>query len=224
MNTSKFRFTLDLQSIQSQISIPVTRGDTARTWEISFSDGNRPFILGEGILAKLEIKRPTGTYMEEFCAIENETNVRYSFSQNENTAAVEGVHACALILYGADGELIGSPRFTMIVSERVISADDINLSDSNLSAIDAMIAAEAARQSAEVGRVNAEASRQSAESAREQTAEQMRNILAQNRFLPEIGTGDEGKLLGVSGGRYALVFAGTGGVTVAEYDGEVVIA
>ena len=224
MGTSNFRFTLDLQSVQSQISIPVTRGDTARTWKISFSDGNRPFILEDGVLAKLEIKRPTGTHSEEFCAIEERTNVLYRFSQNENTASVEGLHECAVILYGADGSVIASPRFTMIVTDRVISSDDINLSDDDLSAIDAMIAAEASRQSAEQGRVNAEAERQTAESAREQTAEQMRNILTDSRFLPEITSGDEGKLLGVSGGRYALVFADTGGVTVAEYDGEVVIA
>ncbi len=166
MNASKFRFTLDLQRTQSQVSIPITRGDTGRTWYISFSDGSLPFALGEGCLAKLEIKRPTGTFLEEFCPIENGTTVKYAFSQNENTAAVEGLHECAVILYGTDGETIGSPRFTMIVTDRVISSDDINLSDENKTTIDTIIAAEASRQEAEEGRINAEAARVSAEAER----------------------------------------------------------
>ena len=166
MHTSKFRFTLDLQTTQSQVSIPITLGDTARTWYISFSDGSLPFALADGCLAKLEIKRPTGTFLEEFCPIENGTTVCYSFSQNTNTAAVEGLHECAVILYDSEENVIGSPRFTMIVTDRLISSDDLNLTDENRTAIDAIITAEASRQAAEAGRVNAEAERISAETAR----------------------------------------------------------
>lgn len=168
MNSSKFRFTLDLHKTQSQVSIPVTRGDTARAWYISFSDGSLPYELADGCLAKLEIKRPTGTHIEAFCAIENHTTVKYEFSQNENTAAVEGIHECAVVLFGVDGDIIGSPRFTMIVSDRVINSDDVNLSDNDLSAIEAMVTAEAGRQKAELDRANAEASRIEAEKQREQ--------------------------------------------------------
>ena len=298
MHTSKFRFTLNLQSVQSQISIPITLGDTGRTWYISFSDGSLPFALGEGCLAKLEIKRPTGTFLEEFCAIENETTVRYSFSQNKNTAAVEGIHECAVILYDKEDNVIGSPRFTMIVTDRVISSDDINLSDENRIAIDGMITAEAARKLAETGRVNAEASRQTsetarataetarataetaraetetarataetarvnaektrtetetarataekaradaetarqeaeknrvnaealrqdAESVREQNAVLFRKMMEENRFLPSASTADEGKLLGISGGKYALIVPSTGGALIdANPDGD----
>lgn len=173
MNTSKFRFTLDLQKTQSQISIPVTLGDTARTWLISFSDGGQPYAIEEVSLAKLEIKRPTGTYMEEFCAIENGTTVRYSFSQNENTALVEGINQCAVILYGTDGEILASPRFTMLVIDRVVAIDDINISDEDQGVIDRIIATEKARVEAETGRVNAEAERHAAELLR-QTAETAR--------------------------------------------------
>lgn len=166
MNSSTYRFILDLHSTQSQISLPVTLGDTARVLEISLSDGGLPYIIETGALAKLEIKRPTGTYLEEFCPIERNTTIRYPFTQNQNTAAVAGVHDCAIILYDAEGNKIGSPRFSMVVSERVINSDDINLTDEDKSAIDAMIATEASRQAAETGRVNAEASRVNAEGAR----------------------------------------------------------
>jgi len=209
MHTSKFRFTLDLQTTQSQVSIPITLGDTGRTWYISFSDGSLPFALADGCLAKLEIKRPTGTFLEEFCPIENGTTVKYAFSQNENTAAVEGLHDCAVILYNTEGEMIGSPRFTMIVIDRVISSDDLNLSDENRTAIDAIIAAEASRQDAETGRINAEAERQNAEINRERNAAQIKTLIEENRFLPKIEEADNGKIVGVQAGMYVLL-SGTG--------------
>lgn len=169
MISSNFRFVLDLHSTQSQISIPVTKGDTARVWYISLSDGGLPYIIENGCLAKIEIKRPTGTFLEAFCPIEKNTTVKYDFSQDEitkNTAAVEGVHDCSVTIYDAEGKKIGSPRYTMVVSDRVVNSDDINLTDEDMTAIGAMIAAEASRQSAEGGRVNAEAERVKAEEAR----------------------------------------------------------
>ena len=184
MNSSIYRFILDLHSTQSQISLPVTLGDTARVFEISFSDGGMPYILETGVLAKLEIKRPTGTYLVAFCAIERNTTIKYDFSQNENTAVVPGVHDCSIILYDAEGKEIGSPRFSMVVSDRVINSDDINLTDEDITAIDAMIAAEASRQAAETGRVNAEASRQEAEEKRVETLNQIREALANGEFDP----------------------------------------
>ena len=160
MNTSQYRFTLDLQSTQSQVCIPVTRGDTARTWLISFRDGSKTYTLTDGCLAKLEILRPTGTHIEEFCAIEKNATVRYSFSQNKNTAAVEGFHECAVVLYDEEGHIIGSPRFSMIVSGRVINRDNINLSDEDKLIVESMITAEVSRKNAESERVLAESSRE----------------------------------------------------------------
>ena len=170
MNSSTYRFILDLHSTQSQISLPVMHGDTARVWYISLADGGLPFIIEDGWLAMLTIKRPTGTFIQAFCAIENNTTIKYDFAQDEitnKTAIEEGVHNCEVTLYDAEGRIIGSPRFSMIVSSRVVNRDDINLSDDDLTAIDAMMLAEASRQAAEIGRVNSEAARVSAEERRE---------------------------------------------------------
>lgn len=164
---SKFYFLLDLQVSQSQISIPVLLGDTAREWHISFADGGKAFFIEDGVLAKLEIKRPSGTFINEFCPIKNNTTVVYSFSQNTSTAARAGLHECNIVLYSPEGLTIASARFAMVVSARAINSDDINLSDEDLTAIDAIISAEAARVVAETKRVNAEALRVDAEEDRE---------------------------------------------------------
>lgn len=167
MNSSKHRFSLDMHSHQSQISIPALLGDSSRSLYISFTDGGNPYFIEDGCLAKISIKRPTGTFLEEFCDIENNTTVVYHFSQNKNTCAVEGIHDCDVVLYGADGGQIASPRFTMVVSERVIRTDDINISDEDKTAIDNIIQVEAARVVAESARVKAEAARVDAENNRE---------------------------------------------------------
>ena len=166
MNSSNYRFTLDLHKAQSQTAIPALLGDTSRILHINFTDGGVPYTIEVGCLAKITIRRPSGTYLEEFCEIKNNTTVIYHFSQNENTCAVEGIHECDVTLYDVEGGQVGSPRFSLIVSEKVIRSDDINLSDEDRSAVDAMVAAEASRQAAETGRVNAEAERVAAEAGR----------------------------------------------------------
>jgi hypothetical protein len=166
MNSSNFRFVLDLHSAQSQISIPVTLGDTARVWYISLYDGGLPYIIEDGCIARVEIKRPTGTYIQAPCAVEKNTTVVYDFSMNEDTAVVDGIHDCSVVLVDTEGRVIGAPRFSMVVSDRVVRSDDINISDEDRNAIDGMMAAEASRQLAEAGRVNAEAARVAAEAER----------------------------------------------------------
>lgn len=177
MNSS-YRFILDLHSTQSQISLPVTKGDTARVWYISLSDGGVPYTIPDGILAKLSVKRQTGSTLEAFCAIERNTTVKYDFSEDEitaQTAAVEGIHDCSITLYDAEGRILGTPRFTMVVSDRVLNRDDVVLTDEDITAVDAMLVKEAARQVAEDERASAEGERASAEEARESAETEREN-------------------------------------------------
>lgn len=172
MNSSIYRFTLGMNSSQSQISIPVMLGDTGREWHINLSGGGRPYIIADGCLAKLSIKRPTGTRLEEFCSIEDNTTIVYKFDQNENTCAVEGIHNCDISLYGLDGRVIATARFTMVVSERVVARDDVVLTDEDFTAVDAMLKAETQRQNNEAQRVDAETVRISAEESRSSAEEE----------------------------------------------------
>ena len=166
MNSSAHRFMLDLHSAQSQVSIPVAQGDTARVFYISFADGGLPYTIKDGCLAMISIKRSTGTFLQHFCDIENNTTVKYDFSEEPCTAEVAGVHDCSITLYDEEGKRLASPRFTMVVNERVVNGDDINITDTQQSAIDNMIAAETARQNAEKSRATAESARVEAETAR----------------------------------------------------------
>ena len=155
MNSSIYKITLDLHSTQSQIVVPTSVGDVSRAFYISLSDGGMPYIIDDRCMAALVIKRPTDKNLTEFCSIGGNV-IRYHFSQNENTCAVEGVHDCQIILYDIDGKPIASPRFTMLVSSKVVNKDDLDLSDENEFSLNAIVEAEAARKLAEEARVAAE--------------------------------------------------------------------
>ena len=166
MNSSKFRLTLDLHSVQSQYSIPVMVDDTNVTLLISITDGGIPYKIPDGCLAKLSIKRPTGTYLVEYCKVKNNAVIEYPFSQNKDTCAEEGIHHCDVTLYSPDGEKVGGPRFTMVVSEMVVRRDDIELSEDDYTQVKAIEKVEAERQYAEFLREKAEDDRVQAEANR----------------------------------------------------------
>lgn len=184
MNSSNFRFTLDLHSSQSQVSLPVMLGDTARKFYISLMDGGTPFRIEDGCVAMLTITRPTQNFIQHFCVIEGNTTIVYDFRDDPNTAAAEGLHNCEISLYDAEGALISSPRFSMVVSHRVMSRD-IELDDQDRTILNDMIVSEAARSTAEATRVSNEATRLAAEDERV-IAESIRAINETEREANEL--------------------------------------
>ena len=148
MNSSIYKITLDLHSTQSQIVVPTSVGDVSRAFYISFSDGGMPYVIDDRCMAALVIKRPSGSYFMEFCSIGGNV-IKYHFSQNEETCRDEGVHDCQVILYDINGKPIASPRFTMMVSSKVVNTDDLYLSDEDKVSLNAIVEAEAERKLAE---------------------------------------------------------------------------
>lgn len=229
------KFILDLQKSQSQIAIPIQKGDTARKWLISFSDAGKKVKLERGVLAKIEIKRPTGTQIEMFCPILDETTVVYDFGQYEGSAAVEGVHDCAVILY-TESSHIGTAHFTMVVSERAI--DNYDLSDEDQNIIDSIVEAEAARQNVETtreeneaARIVAEAERVAAEITRESSTEkrlkaiddkvdEVDSMLVDGEFNGEDGISPTVTIANISGGHRVTITDANGTKTFDVFDGE----
>ena len=185
MNSSFYRFILDVQQAQSQVSIPVSLNDTAITLYMSLTDGGKPYVINTGCLAKLSITRPSRSKLHEFCMIEGNASVVYPFSQNPNTASEQGIHECELTLYGRNGEQITTSRFSIIVNERVVNMDDNNgITDEDVGIIDSIVHWEQERKVAEEGRVGAENDRVAAENIRA-TAEEGRVSAENARVLAE---------------------------------------
>lgn len=170
MNYSDYRFTLDVQIHQAQVSVPVTLGDTARRLCISLTDGRKPYVIAEGCIATFNAKKPDGTVVKNSCIIERNTML-YEFT--EQTTNVEGVVNCDITIYGVDGKVLYSPQFILVVDKKVVRDGEIPLSVSELAAFDSILVAEAARKIAEIARETNEEQRQDNENQR-QTNENQR--------------------------------------------------
>lgn len=163
MDSSNYRFTLDMQSEQSQVSLPVRLNDTDRRLYISLTNGGKPYYIEDGCLALFVGIKPDGKDLGNHCIIENNSIIRYDFT--EQTANVAGIINCEIRLFDAEGNLVTSPRFIMIVDSRVVN-NDVTISESEHSIIDEIAQAELARVSAEASRVSAENQRVEAEESR----------------------------------------------------------
>lgn len=162
MNNSSYKFTLDIHSTQSQISIPVKFGDTARELNISLADGAVPYVIADGSRAVFSAKKADGNVILNDCVIEDNARIRYQFT--DQTANVEGVTHCEIRLYGGDNKLITSPRFIMVVDERIGDIEVASMSE--MTTIDNIVEAELERADSELARADAEAERASAEAER----------------------------------------------------------
>lgn len=165
MNSSKYTMTLDLHSSQSQYSISARLGDTNRKLLINLTDGGVPYKIPEGCTAHISIKRPNDVPFEEYCTIKDNTVIEYQFG--EGTCATSGIHNCDLTLYSLEGEVLGSPKFTLVVNDRAVKDDTLDTSTEPWRIIDAAAIKEAGRQNNEKLRVQAEAERQSKDAERD---------------------------------------------------------
>lgn len=126
MRASRYSFTLDVQSAQSQICLAAIQGDTYREFYINFSDGGDPFVLEENTTASLIIERPDGISIEGLCdVVDGGAAVLYRFTKE--TCAVDGLHNCQLLLTVPDDDdddsnnpQLHSPLFSMHVAKKKI--------------------------------------------------------------------------------------------------------
>ena len=153
---SNYPFTLDIHGVVSQISFPVSLNDTARSLLISLTDGGKPYEITDGCRAVFAALKPDGTCLFNDCIIVGNKVIRYDFTPQ--TASVKGKVDCEVRLYGVDGNLVTSPRFTIVVYEGLL--DERILSEDEKTTVDNMILAEQARIAAENERIASDAERE----------------------------------------------------------------
>ncbi len=181
MNRTVYSMMLDVNEMRDQAAIPVTLGDTARSLVITLTSAGVPYTITDRCRAIFAAKKPDGTVLLDECEIEDGARIRYRFTGQ--TASAEGVVNCQLLIYGVDGDLLVSPRFSLTVAARVVSGEDM-ISTSERPVVDAMIAGEASRVLAEEERREAELTRLRDESDRH-TAESLRASEEKSRISAE---------------------------------------
>lgn len=168
MNRIVHNLILDMKSIIVQQTIDVQRYDTGRKFEITLSDNGTIYQIGEGCIAVFTATKPDGTVLYNHCEIVDNTIV-FDLLKNPQATAVEGEVKCEIRLYGADGALITSPRFDIVV-DKTLYSDNIIESSSEFSALTQAIVAninatEAAREAVEKAKEDVDKAVSDAESA-----------------------------------------------------------
>jgi hypothetical protein len=126
MRASRYNFTLDLQSQESQVCIISTLEDTNREFNISFSDGGEPIELEGNEAVMLYIDRPDGSTYESAEGVDKfvvtDENSRYyvKIPFKAEMFTTTGVYKFKLKIIEADDAKIHvwSPEFAMIVGEK----------------------------------------------------------------------------------------------------------
>lgn len=127
MNYSDYRLSLDIHDEDSGQSLNVKRGDNkSRRIYITLRDGSRPYHISEECYAVFAATKPDGKILYNSCTI-SDCTIQYEMTGQATNVA--GVTECEIRLYGADNQLITSPRFLLIVDETVY--DDEKVIDSS---------------------------------------------------------------------------------------------
>lgn len=121
MNASIYRISLDIHEPHSNVCLDVKRGDTNRKIIISLTDGGFPYKISEECTAVLTGKKPDNKIVYNDCAIENNAII---YELTQQASLVPGLVKCEVKLYGADGKLITSPKFSIIVDDTVYNEGD----------------------------------------------------------------------------------------------------
>lgn len=128
MERIHYRISLDMFDTVSQKTIKAKRGDTACDVNITLTENGKVYQIADGCYATFSAKKPDGNFIlnSETCYIKDNTIV-YEFT--EQTTVCEGIVDCEVILYGADGNQLTSPRFTLLVGGTVYNGEEIISSD-----------------------------------------------------------------------------------------------
>lgn len=148
-NFSKYKFTLDYHSHKSQVSLPVLLGDTKTKLYITLTDGGTPCYIEDGCRAVFAATKSNGDTLFNNCIIENNSTIVYEFT--EQTTNVSGIVKCEVRLYDLKGKTLTTPRFIMIVDQRVVYDNEV-ISKVETTALDEIIRSEQARVEEEAKR------------------------------------------------------------------------
>ena len=127
MNNSIHRISLDIHNTGSQVSISANKRDTARSLHITLTENGKPYRIAEDCSAVFYMKKPADINGDR-ATVYNHCNIEgnlicYDFvSANTENA---GVADCEVTLTGADGRIITSPHFTMVIDETLIDEDAV---------------------------------------------------------------------------------------------------
>lgn len=148
-----YKIRLDAGKPGSQARIHVKQGEAkSRLLSIYLCNGSVPYIIKPGATAIIHAIKPDATEIYNDCAISGDV---ITYLMDTQMLAAPGSVKCELSIFGPDGEVLFSPEFEVLVSDKLSNDEEIVSSD-EFSALTAAMS-EAAGLTAKWGNPIAEA-------------------------------------------------------------------
>jgi len=140
-----YKINLDLHETNSQYILKLTYGDVGSEIRATFNEAGKVYSL-DNCICKFSMLKGDGNYIYNDCTINTEDNYISYIITNQATAAC-GVAKCQLILIGNDGKIKATPKFEIIVKDRIYNEQQIIASTSEFNTITSLQASVSANTS-----------------------------------------------------------------------------
>lgn len=122
MQPISYRIALDVSKMASQQFISVKKGDSNHRLLITLMENGKPYQITNDCRAVFTAIKSNGAIIHSNCSIQANTIV-YNIASKDTATA--GTVDCEIILSGADGAVLTSPRFKLVVYETVFSEVEV---------------------------------------------------------------------------------------------------
>ena len=139
INPVVYSISLDIYKIGSQKVLSMVRGDTKRAIVIHLTENERPYSINEGCTAYFTAKKPDGNFIYNECEVDFKSNT-ITYNVTEQTTAVNGKVDCQLRLVGANGGIVSTPSFSLVVADLLYNEEPIVESSREFNALTSYIA------------------------------------------------------------------------------------
>lgn len=124
MNYAVYNIALDIHKTGSQVALSMIRGENKRKIVISLMENGRPYKIAKGCIAIFTALKPDENFIYNDCEIDYENNL-IIYNVTSQTTTAMGEVKCQIKLIGADGGLLFSPTFSLIVADTLYSEQPI---------------------------------------------------------------------------------------------------
>lgn len=137
MEALNHKLTLEMTTLNSQVTVRIKKNDTKNKLVISLSENGKPYKLTENVHAVFVGKKPDGKIVFNDCDI---VGNKITYTITAQTSVAVGIVACEIRLYDTNDNLLTSPNFTIVVDETVYDADEIEIeSENEINVLDSLI-------------------------------------------------------------------------------------
>lgn len=128
---------LDVHEMVSPVTVSMKRRETGRRLMIHLADRGYPYHIDDECYAVFTATKPDGKVIYNECTIDDCVII---YNVTEQTSCVAGLVSCEIQIHNADGLLLTSPVFDIVVEDTIYDEETEVESTSEFSALTKLIA------------------------------------------------------------------------------------